>query len=248
MCEGPVMSEWKQKRFWNNVHVVSSEVGYFIKLDNKILRTPAKKQMMLPTEVLAKKVASEWDEQVEEIDPTTMPFTKSANVALDKVSEQFEEVSSLLGEYGETDLLYYRADSPPELQKRQKTGWDPIVKWAENTFKVHINSGTGIVYIPQNEKLFLETRRKINNLSIFELTAFYDMVSITGSLILGLAIIDRRLSAEEAYQLSRIDEQWQLEQWGEDEEAQVASNLKNIAILHSEEFFALSDRNKSTFF
>jgi len=242
------MSEWKQKRFWNNVHVVSSEVGYFIKLDNKILRTPAKKQMMLPTEVLAKKVASEWDEQVEEIDPTTMPFTKSANVALDKVSEQFEEVSSLLGEYGETDLLYYRADSPPELQKRQKTGWDPIVKWAENTFKVHINSGTGIVYIPQNEKLFLETRRKINNLSIFELTAFYDMVSITGSLILGLAIIDRRLSAEEAYQLSRIDEQWQLEQWGEDEEAQVASNLKNIAILHSEEFFALSDRNKSTFF
>ena len=248
MCEGPVMSEWKQKRFWNNVHVVSSEVGYFIKLDNKILRTPAKKQMMLPTEVLAKKVASEWDEQVEEIDPTTMPFTKSANVALDKVSEQFEEVSSLLGEYGETDLLYYRADSPPELQKRQKTGWDPIVKWAENTFKVHINSGTGIVYIPQNEKLFLETRRKINNLSIFELTAFYDMVSITGSLILGLAIINRRLSAEEAYQLSRIDEQWQLEQWGEDEEAQVASNLKNIAILHSEEFFALSDRNKSTFF
>ena len=242
------MSEWKQKRFWKNVHVVSSETGYFIKLDDKILKTPAKRQMMLPTEALAKKVASEWDEQVEEIDPTTMPFTKSANAVLDKVSEQYEEVSSLLSEYGETDLLYYRADSPPELQKRQKTGWDPIVNWAENTFKVQINCGTGIVYIPQNEKLFLETRRKINNLSIFELTALYDMVSITGSLILGLAIISGRLSAEEAYQLSRIDEQWQLEQWGEDEEAQVASNLKNIAILHSEEFFALSDGNKSTIF
>ena len=242
------MSEWKQKRFWKNVHVVSSEAGYFIKLDDKILKTPAKKQMMLPTEALAKKVASEWDEQVEEIHPTTMPFTKSANAALDKVSEQFEEVSSLISEYGDTDLLYYRADSPPELQKRQKTGWDPIVKWAENTFKVQINCGTGIVYIPQNEKLFSETRKKINNLSIFELTALYDMVSITGSLILGLAIINGRLSAEEAYQLSRIDEQWQLEQWGEDEEAQVASNLKNIAILHSEEFFALSDGNKSTIF
>ena len=242
------MPEWKQKRFWKNVHVVSSEAGYFIKLDDKILKTPAKRQMMLPTEALAKKVASEWDEQVEEIDPTTMPFTKSANAVLDKVSEQYEEVSSLLSEYGETDLLYYRADSPPELQKRQKNGWDPIVKWAENTFKVQINCGTGIVYIPQNEKLFSETRKKINNLSIFELTALYDMVSITGSLILGLAIIHRRLSAEEAYQLSRIDEQWQLEQWGEDEEAQVASNQKNIAILHSEEFFALSDGNKSTIF
>ena len=242
------MPEWKQKRFWKNVHVVSSEAGYFIKLDDKILKSPAKRQMMLPTEALAKKVASEWDEQVEEIHPTTMPFTKSANAVLDKVSEQYEEVSSLLSEYGETDLLYYRADSPPELQKRQKTGWDPIVKWAENTFKVQINCGTGIVYIPQNEKLFSETRKKINNLSIFELTALYDMVSITGSLILGLAIINGRLSAEEAYQLSRIDEQWQLEQWGEDEEAQVASNLKNIAILHSEEFFALSDGNKSTIF
>ncbi len=242
------MSEWKQKRFWKNVHVVSSEAGYFIKLDDIILKSPAKRQMMLPTEELAKKVASEWDKQIEEIDPTTMPFTKSANAALDKVSEQYEEVSSLLGEYGETDLLCYRADSPPELQKRQKTGWDPIINWAENTFKVQINCGTGIVYIPQNEKLFSETRKKINNLSIFELTAFYDMVSITGSLILGLAIINGRLSAEEAYQLSRIDEQWQLEQWGEDEEAQVASNQKNMAILHSEEFFALSDGNKSTIF
>ncbi len=242
------MSEWKQKRFWKNVHVVSSEAGYFIKLDDKILKSPAKRQMMLPTEALAKKIASEWEKQIEEIDPTTMPFTKSANAALDKVSEQYEEVSSLLGEYGETDLLCYRADSPPELQKRQKTGWDPIINWAENTFKVQINCGTGIVYIPQNEKLFSETRKKINNLSIFELTALYDMVSITGSLILGLAIINGRLSAEEAYQLSRIDEQWQLEQWGEDEESQVASNLKNIAILHSEEFFALSNGNKSTIF
>jgi chaperone required for assembly of F1-ATPase len=242
------MSEWKQKRFWKNAHVVSSETGYLIKLDDKILKTPAKKQMLLPTEALAKKVASEWGEQVEEIDPTTMPFTKSSNAALDKVSEQFEEVSSLLGEYGDTDLLYYRADSPPELQKRQKTGWDPIVNWAENTFKVQINCGTGIVYIPQDAKLFSEINIKINSLSIFELTAFYDMVSITGSLILGLAIINGRLSAEEAYQLSRIDEQWQLEQWGEDEEAQVASNLKNMAILHSEEFFALSDGNKSTIF
>ena len=242
------MSEWKQKRFWKNVHVVSSETGYFIKLDDKILKTPANKQMMLPTEALAKKVASEWDEQVEEIDPSTMPFTKSANAALDKVSEQFEEVSSLLGEYGDTDLLYYRADSPPELQKRQKTGWDPIVKWAENTFKVQINCGTGIIYIPQNEKLFLETCKKINNLSIFELTAFYDMVSITGSLILGLAIINGRLSAEEAYQLCMVDEHWQLEQWGEDDEAQTAAKLKYAAILHSEEFFLLSNGNKSTIF
>ena len=225
------MSEWKQKRFWKNVHVVPSEARYLIKLDDKILKTPAKRQMELPTEALAKKVASEWDEQVEEIDPTTMPFTKSANAALDKVSEQFEEVGSLLGEYGDTDLLYYRADSPPELQKRQKIGWDPIVKWAENTFKVKINCGTGIVYIPQNEQMFSEIRIKISNLSIFELTAFYDMVSITGSLILGLAIINGRLSAEEAYQLSRVDELWQLEQWEDSAEGSFTTFRRRLRII-----------------
>ena len=91
------MSEWKQKRFWKDVHVVSSEAGFFIKLDNKILKTPAKRQLVLPTEALAKKVAAEWNQQAEEIDPTIMPFTKSTNAALDKVSEQFEEVSALLG-------------------------------------------------------------------------------------------------------------------------------------------------------
>ena len=77
---------------------------------------------MLPTEALAKKVASEWGQQVEEIDPTIMPFTKAASAALDKVSEQFEEVSSLLGEYGDTDLLYYRADSPQNFKSGKKLG------------------------------------------------------------------------------------------------------------------------------
>ena len=100
----------------------------------------------------------------------------------------------------------------------------------------------------QNEQLLSEIQFKISDLNIFELAAFYDMVSITGSLILGLAIINGRLSAEEAYQLSRVDELWQLERWGEDEEAQAASNLKNEAILHSEEFFSLSRRTKSTIF
>ena len=106
------MSEWKPKRFWKKVDVVSLEKGFCIKLDAKILKTPAKKEMLLPTNALAKKIAAEWDRQVDEIDPNAMPFTKSANAALDKVNEQFEEVNSLVGDYGDTDLLYYRADSP----------------------------------------------------------------------------------------------------------------------------------------
>ena len=129
------MSEWKPKRFWKKVDVVSLEKSFCIKLDEKILKTPAKKEMLLPTKALAKKIALEWDKQVGEINPNSMPFTKSANAALDKVIEQFEEVSSLVSDYGDTDLLYYRADSPAELKIRQQSSWDPIIDWAEKILK-----------------------------------------------------------------------------------------------------------------
>ena len=196
------MSEWKPKRFWKKVDVVSLEKGFCIKLDAKILKTPAKKEMLLPTNALAKKIAAEWDRQVDEIDPNAMPFTKSANAALDKVIEQFEEVNSLVGDYGDTDLLYYRADSPAELKLRQQSSWDPIIDWAEKNFEVKINCGTGILYIPQDRELVYKLSKEISQLSSFQLTALYDIVSITGSLILGLATINGRLSAEDAFNLS----------------------------------------------
>ncbi len=234
------MSEWKPKRFWKKVDVVSLEKGFCIKLDTKILKTPAKKEMLLPTIALAKKIAAEWDRQVDEIDPNAMPFTKSANAALDKVAQQFDEVSSLVGNYGDTDLLYYRADSPAELKMRQQSSWDPMIDWAEKNFEVKINCGTGILYIPQDRELVYKLSKEISELSSFQLTALYDIVSITGSLILGLATINGRLSAEDAFNLSRIDELWQIEQWGHDEEAQAVSDQKYEAILHAQEFFALS--------
>ena len=186
--------------------------------------------------------------QVGEINPNSMPFTKSANAALDKVIEQFEEVSSLVSDYGDTDLLYYRADSPAELKMRQQSSWDPIIDWAEKTFEVKINCGTGILYIPQERELIYKLSKEISVLSSFQLTGLYDIVSITGSLILGLATINGRLSAEEAFNLSRIDELWQIDQWGVDEEAQAVSNLKYEAVRHAQEFFVLSGGNKSTIF
>ena len=162
--------------------------------------------------------------------------------------EQFEEVSSLVSDYGDTDLLYYRADSPFELQMRQQSSWDPIIDWAEKNFEVKINCGTGILYIPQDRELVYKLSKEISELSSFQLTALYDIVSITGSLILGLATINGRLSAEDAFNLSRIDELWQIEQWGVDEEAQAVSDLKYDAIMHAQEFFTLSSGNKSTIF
>ena len=214
----------------------------------KLQKTHAKKEMLLPTKALAKKIALEWDKQVDEINPNSMPFTKSANAALDKVIEQFEEVSSLVSDYGDTDLLYYRADSPAELKIRQQSSWDPIIDWAEKNFEVKINCGTGILYIPQDRELVYKLSKEISELSSFQLTALYDIVSITGSLILGLATINGRLSAEDAFNLSRIDELWQIEQWGVDEEAQAVSDLKYDAIMHAQEFFILSSGNKSTIF
>ena len=131
---------------------------------------------------------------------------------------------------------------------RQQSSWDPIIDWAEKTYEVKINCGTGIIYIPQDKELLYKLSQEISELSSFQLTALYDLVSITGSLILGLATINGRLSAEEAFNLSRIDELWQIEQWGVDEEAQAVSGLKYEAVRHAQEFFVLSGGNKSTIF
>ena len=109
------MSEWKQKRFWTEVRVEQQGDGFAVLLDGRGVKTPAKTSLIVPSEALAQAIATEWDAQDDKIVPETMPMTRSANAALDKVTPQFNEVASLLAAYGETDLLCYRAASPLSL-------------------------------------------------------------------------------------------------------------------------------------
>lgn len=234
------MSVWSARRFWTEATVKEDEDGGFaVLLDARPLRTPLKVPLLLPTEGLAKAVAAEWQAQEGKVNPATMPFTRTANSAIDKVATQFDEVVEMLAAYGASDHLCYRAMEPVELVARQAEGWDAVLDWAAEAMDAPLRVTRGVVPVSQPAESLAALHNAVADLSPFQLAAFHDLVAMSGSLVLAFAVAWGRLAAEEAWTLSRIDESWQIEQWGEDEEAAETAALKHAAFLHANRFFAL---------
>ena len=234
------MSGWTAKRFWTETRVEEVDGGFTIRLDGRPVKTPAKILLIVPTRAMADQIASEWDAQQGKIDPRTMPWTRSANAALDKVANQFAEVAGLLAAYGDTDLLCYRADGPEELARRQTEGWDPLLAWSAATLKAPLNATVGVMHREQPAESLARLTARIGQMTAFQLTGFHDLVAISGSLVLALAVADQRLPAEEAWRLSRLDEHWQAEVWGRDEEAEMLEAARHEGFLHAERFYRFS--------
>jgi chaperone required for assembly of F1-ATPase len=234
------MSEWKAKRFWKEVAVTEAGAGYAVLLDTRPVRTPAKAPLHLPTRAMAEAVAAEWDAQEKEIDPLSMPATRAANAAIDKVAVQFDEVADMLSAYGDSDLLCYRAEAPEELVDRQAAGWDPLLDWAADAFGARLEPRSGIMHAPQAPQALARLDAEVRRQTPFQLAAFHDLVSLSGSLVIGLAALHDRMPAEDLWALSRIDELWQEEQWGRDEEADAAAEIKREAFLKAKQFFDLT--------
>lgn len=234
------MSDWKPKRFWTNSTAVEAEDGYTVELDGRRVKTPAKAALILPTKAMAEAVAAEWDAQDKEVDPTTMPFTRSANAAIDKVRIQHGEVADMLADYGDSDLLCYRATHPQELQERQAADWDPALDWAAETLQARLIPVAGVLHQPQSAEALAQLRQRVHALDAFQLAAFHDLVSLSGSLILGFAAAQDWREPGEIWRLSRLDETWQIEQWGHDDEAHALAETKKAAFLHAKTFFDLS--------
>jgi chaperone required for assembly of F1-ATPase len=234
------MTGWKAKRFWTETRVVRTATGWQVLLDERAIRTPTKTAVSLPTEAMAEAIAVEWAEQEEEIDPLSMPVTRSANSAIDRVATQHGEVAEMLAAYAETDLLCHRADGPQGLRDRQDEGWDPLLDWAEAEFGARLRPTTGILPEQQPPAALKSLSESVHALDSFRLTALHDLVSLSGSLILGLAVAHGRLSPSKGWTLSRIDETWQIELWGEDDEAADVASAKYDAFLHAHRFWQLS--------
>ncbi len=234
------MSDWKPKRFWKESAVVEAERGHTVELDGRRVKTPAKAALVLPTRDMAMAVAAEWDAQDKEVDPATMPFTRSANAAIDKVRVQHAEVADMLADYGDSDLLCYRASHPEALQARQAAAWDPALDWASEVLNARLSPVVGVVHQPQTKPALDALRDQVHALNAFQLAAFHDLVSLSGSLILGFATAKNWRSTEEIWSISQIDENWQIEQWGHDDEASAATEVKKAAFLHAKRFFDLS--------
>lgn len=236
------MSAFTPKRFWKDVSTVAVEGGYGVMLDQFPLKTPRKRLVVMPARELAQEIVQEWLAVDEKIEKATMPYTRFAEAVIDAAQEERAEIVAKLGLYGGHDLLCYRADSPEELRVRQAGAWDPLLDWAQAQFGVRLNVTSGIVSIAQQESGIAVLMAEIDKLDAYRLTALYDLVTLSGSLVLGLAVVSGHLSAESCWVISRIDEQWQQEQWGEDDEAQAFAESRRRVFLTAGRVVAVLSR------
>ncbi|MEO5810078.1 MAG: ATP12 family protein [Sphingomicrobium sp.] len=229
------------KRFWTDVAV--AEIGdlYSITLDRRAVRTPARAVLRLPTRRLAEAISAEWAEQGEEVDPRVMPLTGLANAAIDGVAADPASFAATLTRYAEADLLCYRADHPPRLVERQAAAWDPLLDWARRRYDVEFVIGGGVIHLPQPEATVRRLAHEVATLDTFRLAALSPLVTIGGSLVAGLAITDGAISAEDAWSAVSIDEQWQIDEWGKDSEAQIALDARRRDFLAAARLLALLD-------
>lgn len=236
------MAEWSAKRFWTQAEPVAVSEGYAIHLDGRPLNSPAKTPVVLPTLALARAVAEEWQAQGEKINPLSMPHTRSANAALDKVAPQRGEVARMIGDFAGTDLLCYRAAGPEALTALQAERWDPLLDWAAARCGGALRTTTGVMPVEQPAAVLDALRGEIDGMSVFDIAAFHDLVSLSGSFVIGLAVARGHLAPDEGWSRSRLDEDWQADQWGRDEEAEEKAALRRRAFLHAYHFMVLSNR------
>ena len=233
------MSVWAARRFWKAASVVPAEGGFAVHLDARPVRTPKKAPLTLPTAGLAEAVAAEWQAQGDKVDPGSMPFTRTANSAIDAVALRFDEVAQMLAEYGGSDLLCYRAEGPEDLVALQARNWDPLLDWAAKDLGARLTTKVGVMHVAQSADALAALSALVRAQTPFQLAAFHDLVAISGSLILALAVQRGRISAEEGWRLSRLDEDWQISLWGEDEEAAEVTARKHAAFLQADRFYGL---------
>lgn len=232
------MTGWTARRFWTAVTVAPApDGGHAVRLDSRPLRTPAKRPLTLPTRALAEAVAAEWAAVEGLVDPRRMPFTRSANAAVDKVTPQFAGVAALIADYGGSDLLCYRAEEPEALTARQAAAWDPILDWAARRHGAQLVVTRGVVPVAQPPESLARLAAAVHATTPFELTALHDLVSLSGSLLIGLAATEPDADPEALWVLSRIDEDWQAELWGRDDAAAAVAEGKKHAFLHAHRFW-----------
>ncbi|HEY1223684.1 MAG TPA: ATP12 family protein [Brevundimonas sp.] len=233
-------SEERLKRFWKTVDVAESESGWAVLLDGRTPKTPAHARLVLPTEAAARLVAGEWAAQGEFIEPGTMPATRLASTAIDRVSQVRDAVADEIAAYAGSDALCYLAEHPTPLVEKQAREWTPWRDWASRELGVMLEPAEGIVHRAQDPAAVARVKALALDLDDFALTGLAAAAPLLGSAILGLALHRGALSGEAAFDLSRIEEAFQEDQWGVDAEAaERTANRRAEAVLFDRWFRAL---------
>lgn len=229
------------KRFWTTAGIAEIEGGWAIELDGRPVRTPARAPLLLPTRALAKAVAAEWEGVEGTVDPRWMPLTGLANAAIDRVASDRPAFAGGLSRYAETDLACYRAHGPSGLVERQSAGWDALLDWARRRYDVDFATTTGVLHVPQPAATVDRLVQAVAELDAFRLAGLAPLVTIGGSLVAALAVLERAIPPDEAWAAVSIDERWQLDQWGSDPEAETAMENRRRDFLVAARFLELLD-------
>lgn len=226
------------KRFYKKVAVAETDGGYAVELDGRTVKTPAKAVLTLPTEALARAVADEWDAQTETIDPDAMPLTRMANTAIDRLGRDTAPAVDEIAGFASADLLCYWAAEPRDLVERQAQAWTPILRWAEDRFGAKLKVVEGIMHEDQPEDAVAALKAAVADHAPYALAALHTLTTISGSLVLALAVAEGRVSAADAFTLSRVDEAFQEERWGIDEEAKARRDRLALEMSSAGRFLA----------
>lgn len=224
------------KRFWKEVAIDADGV---VRLDDRPVRTPGRVPLALPSPALAEAIADEWRAVGDTIDPRAMPLTGLANAAIDRVVPDPRGFAAGLAAFGESDLLCYRAEAPPPLVARQAATWEPLLDWARARYDVHFEVTSGVMHRPQPPATIARLGEAIAARSPFELAALSPIVTISGSLVAALALVESAATAESVWEAAELDEDWQTEQWGRDELSLAARDSRRAGFEAGARFLRL---------
>ncbi len=227
------------KRFYDAAEVAEGSGGFAVALDGKTIKTPGRAPLCLPNAALAEAVASEWRAQGEEVDPRTMRLTRLANTAIDRVAGRRQQVISEVAGFAANDLLCYRAAAPTELVARQSAAWQPVLDWAERRHGVRLMVTTGVSPVDQPDESLHGVTAALARFDEFALAALHSATAASGSAVIGLALAEGEIDAEAAWACSDLDDAWQAERWGADDEADRRRRALRADLLAAGRFLAL---------
>jgi chaperone required for assembly of F1-ATPase len=211
-----------RRRFYDAVSVTEGEAGFAIALDGRPVRTPARRALAAPARALADLIAEEWRAQSEKVDPATMPLTRLANSIIDGVADTPAPVMAEVAKFLSSDLVFYRAPSPEGLVARQTRAWDPLIDWARDAFGARFVLTEGLVFVAQPDAALAAMRAAMprdfgDAKEVWRAGALHSITTLTGSALIALAVLHGRLSADEAWAVAHVDEDWTMDAWGRDE-------------------------------
>jgi len=217
----------QRKRFYADAGVGETDGGFTVTLDGKPIKTPSGRTVIVPVRSLAEMIAAEWNAQGEFIEPLTMPATRFANSVVQGVADNVDAVTDDVAKYFGSDLLFYRAGHPEELVAREATHWDPVLFWVKDALGAHFILAEGVMHVRQPDSAVAAARGALPG-DPWAIAALHLITTLTGSALLALALFRGVIDPEQAWAAAHVDEDWNAEKWGVDEEVASRRAAKSV--------------------